>query len=267
MYDVAWSIGPSSQCPPRRRGMQLRELQRREHGVIIIGGGVAGFAAAAALQANGVHSWLLLEATCRTGGRIQAVDFGNPAVGRLRVELGASWLAGVAKGAPNPNPSPNHNSNPNRGRTNPLADLVTASGLKTVRVAGSSSNLSNWASFDARGRRTDGARARARVRTIVACVERASMQSKRDRSIAEATRACGWDAPREESVSRAMLWLTFAGDSGQRCGKWGRGEGRGEGWGEGRGEGSGTAPWLLCDSSAGGGTAVWLRADCDVIAM
>ena len=57
--------------------------------IIIIGGGIAGLAAANAL-ANSIHNVTILEASNRYGGRINTYDFGG-----YKADLGASWIHGI----------------------------------------------------------------------------------------------------------------------------------------------------------------------------
>ncbi|KAJ2951109.1 hypothetical protein O0L34_g5494 [Tuta absoluta] len=58
--------------------------------IIIIGGGMAGLAAANHLLQNGVKDFVILEARNRIGGRIISIPMKNH-----KVELGANWIHGV----------------------------------------------------------------------------------------------------------------------------------------------------------------------------
>src|SRR5579859_3272175 len=77
--------------------------------VIIIGAGVAGLAAAEALECQGVHA-TILEARDRIGGRINTVD---SRVGNLPVELGAEFI---------------------HGAKNDLWEVIRAAGLQTEEL-------------------------------------------------------------------------------------------------------------------------------------
>ncbi|KAD3641973.1 hypothetical protein E3N88_31197 [Mikania micrantha] len=99
--------------------------------VIVIGGGLAGIAAARALH-DASFQVLLLESRERIGGRVCTdYSFGFP------VDLGASWLHGVSK-------------------KNPLAPLIGKLGLPLYRTSGDNSvlydhDLESYALFDKDG--------------------------------------------------------------------------------------------------------------------
>ncbi|KAF3445039.1 hypothetical protein FNV43_RR14732 [Rhamnella rubrinervis] len=99
--------------------------------VIVIGGGVAGVAAARALH-DASFQVVLLESRDRLGGRVHTdYSFGFP------VDLGASWLHGVCK-------------------ENPLAPLIGRLGLPLYRTSGDNSvlydhDLESYALFDMDG--------------------------------------------------------------------------------------------------------------------
>ena len=63
--------------------------------VIIVGAGWAGMAAADHLARANV-SFVVLEASNRTGGRVHPLAFGDPTIWRGVVERGANWVSGVA---------------------------------------------------------------------------------------------------------------------------------------------------------------------------
>ncbi|KAG9132362.1 hypothetical protein Leryth_013027 [Lithospermum erythrorhizon] len=103
----------------------------RRPSVIVIGGGISGFAAAQVLQ-NASYKVLVLESRDRIGGRVHTdYSFGCP------VDMGASWLHGVCY-------------------ENPLAPLICRLGLKLYRTSGDNSvlydhDLESYALFDANG--------------------------------------------------------------------------------------------------------------------
>ncbi|CAI8596437.1 unnamed protein product [Vicia faba] len=105
--------------------------QERSPSVIVIGGGMAGIAAARALQDASIQV-VLLESRERLGGRIHTdYSFGFP------VDLGASWLHGVSK-------------------ENPLASVIGRLGLPLYRTSGDNSvlydhDLESYALFDKDG--------------------------------------------------------------------------------------------------------------------
>ncbi|KAJ6938845.1 hypothetical protein NC651_005315 [Populus alba x Populus x berolinensis] len=105
--------------------------QARSPSVIVIGGGIAGVAAARALH-DASFQVVLLESRDRLGGRVHTdFSFGFP------VDLGASWLHGVCK-------------------ENPLAPLIGRLGLPLYRTSGDNSvlydhDLESYALFDMDG--------------------------------------------------------------------------------------------------------------------
>lgn len=100
--------------------------------VIVIGGGIAGLAAARALH-DASFQVVVLESRDRIGGRVNTdYSFGFP------VDLGASWLHGVCK-------------------ENPLAPLIGRLGLPLYRTSGDNSvlydhDLESYALFDMDGK-------------------------------------------------------------------------------------------------------------------
>ncbi|GAU12612.1 hypothetical protein TSUD_132220 [Trifolium subterraneum] len=109
----------------------VSSVQERSPSVIVIGGGMAGIAAARALQ-DASFQVVLLESRERIGGRIHTdYSFGFP------VDLGASWLHGVSK-------------------ENPLASVIGRLGLPLYRTSGDNSvlydhDLESYALFDMDG--------------------------------------------------------------------------------------------------------------------
>ncbi|CAL0315858.1 unnamed protein product [Lupinus luteus] len=120
--------------PQLRRALcygNVARQQERSPSVIVIGGGMAGTAAARALQ-DASFQVVLLESRERLGGRIHTdYSFGFP------VDLGASWLHGVCK-------------------ENPLAPLIGKLGLPLYRTSEDNSvlydhDLESYALFDMDG--------------------------------------------------------------------------------------------------------------------
>lgn len=58
--------------------------------VLILGGGMAGIAAAKTLQENGISDFIILEGSHRLGGRVHSTLLGDK-----RIELGAAWIHGI----------------------------------------------------------------------------------------------------------------------------------------------------------------------------
>ncbi|XP_004303904.1 PREDICTED: probable polyamine oxidase 2 [Fragaria vesca subsp. vesca] len=130
----------SSTTPQLRRAACNSEVERRptlsgttpSPSVIVIGGGMAGIAAARALH-DASFQVVLLESRDRLGGRVHTdYSFGFP------IDLGASWLHGVCK-------------------ENPLAPLIGRLGLPLYRTSGDNSvlydhDLESYALFDMDGK-------------------------------------------------------------------------------------------------------------------
>lgn len=120
--------------PNSRKGLcyvNVDQQPRRSPSVIVIGGGMAGIAAARALH-DASFQVVLLESRDRIGGRIHTdYSFGFP------VDLGASWLHGVCN-------------------ENPLAPLIGRLGLPLYRTCEDNSvlydhDLESYALFDMEG--------------------------------------------------------------------------------------------------------------------
>ncbi|XP_050228327.1 polyamine oxidase 2-like [Mercurialis annua] len=117
-----------------RRGLCFSDADRSEASsrtVIVIGGGMAGIAAARTLH-DASFQVVLLESRDRLGGRVHTnYSFGFP------IDLGASWLHGVCQ-------------------ENPLAPLIGRLGLPLYRTSGDNSvlydhDLESYALFDMDG--------------------------------------------------------------------------------------------------------------------
>ncbi|XP_065852416.1 polyamine oxidase 2-like [Euphorbia lathyris] len=125
-----------SNRPQLNRGLCFSDSGMRQAAsptVIVIGGGMAGVAAARALH-DASFQVVLLESRDRLGGRVHTnYSFGFP------VDLGASWLHGVSK-------------------ENPLAPLIGRLGLPLYRTSGDNSvlydhDLESYSLFDMDGNR------------------------------------------------------------------------------------------------------------------
>lgn len=120
----------------QRRAMQpvlcsSKLNERSPPSIVVIGAGIAGLAAASALQKRRCKV-IVLESRNRVGGRIHT-DYSNG----YPVDMGASWLHGVCMG-------------------NPLAGLIGRLGLPLYRTSGDNSvlydhDLESYALFDMDG--------------------------------------------------------------------------------------------------------------------
>jgi monoamine oxidase len=161
--------------------------------VIIVGAGVAGVAAAQTLMANNI-SFIIVEASNRTGGRIHSSQFGHPDVAQIRIEVGANWIHGA-------------------GDNNPLWQIARTVGLKTNRVYGSTANISNYAVYDRNGELVPGPRLHKLVDEFTHafnCANYTAQHSKKDVSMSEALYACGWTY--KDLVSQSIEWEGTASD-------------------------------------------------------
>lgn len=84
-----------------------KKCELNKYDVIIIGGGIAGLAAADHFVKNGMQDFIILEARKRIGGRIVSIPLKNHSV-----ELGANYIHGVLG--------------------NPIFELATANGLVNI---------------------------------------------------------------------------------------------------------------------------------------
>jgi polyamine oxidase len=128
------STNKSNRQPRTEEGQPTIVRRRaRSPSVIVIGGGVAGLAAARSLHDASIQV-TVLESRDRLGGRVHTnYSFGFP------IDLGASWLHGVCK-------------------ENPLAPLIGKLGLPLYRTSGDNSvlydhDLESYALYDKDGKK------------------------------------------------------------------------------------------------------------------
>lgn len=146
--------------------------------VLVIGAGMAGLAAAAALRAADV-SVTVLEARLRTGGRIHT----STAWPDLPVDLGASWIHGVTG--------------------NPVTRLAAEAGARTVTTSHDSARLTIDAGLAALGAR-DAGEARSRALLDRALAWARDRAPDRDVSVAQALAAVVRPGP-PDPVAQAQL--------------------------------------------------------------
>lgn len=161
--------------------------------VIIVGAGMAGLGAAQVLLPKNV-SFTLLEATNRTGGRIQASEFGHPSVGRYIVEFGANWIHGA-------------------GASNPIWQVAQSIDLHTQLVPNSTADLGNYAVYDEHYKLVPPGRLGelvSKFRAAFQCANNTAMHSREDESVAQAFYNCGWQA--HDVVSETLEWEGTASD-------------------------------------------------------
>lgn len=173
--------------------------------VIVVGAGAAGIGAASTLRAAGLESYVVLEASQSSGGRVRTFRFGDaatPPTRQLWLEAGANWVsgAGLGSGARWPHKE-----------VNPLFSLALRLNMSMVQVPGSATNMTNWgaAGTDGKWADEDGAR-RERANKLKGCVSRISGTSRL--TAAAAAAACGWNFT--DGLDRALLWQLFTGETG-----------------------------------------------------
>jgi polyamine oxidase len=152
--------------------------------VIIIGAGMAGAAATKTLMEAGPLKVKVLEARNRIGGRVHPEHFGDPAIHRGVIELGANWIHGA-------------------GDNNPIWSLAKQTGLRGVHVIGGCANVSNYALFDRAGHQLSRQRSK-RIMDAVECINRTAQQPGPDMTEADALKKCSWQI--QDDLDAAMEW-------------------------------------------------------------
>jgi polyamine oxidase len=177
--------------------------------VIIIGAGWAGMGAADYLARHNFSSFLVLEASGRTGGRTHALPaFGHDSVGKFVVERGSNWVQSTLGGA-----GANTKAAPNV-RFNPMQLLAEKYKLHTTLIHGSTQNMSNYAAvYDADGVRADlDGSLRARANAAYDCLNVTAQSAGTALSVREALAGCGWNP--ESDVEWAVDWVLTVDDPG-----------------------------------------------------
>jgi polyamine oxidase len=97
--------------------------------VLVLGAGLAGAAAAAVLinQSNASLRVVMMDASSRIGGRVQAVTFGSPDVRLMMIERGANWIQGMRLDC----------TQRDVEHVNPMWEMKCASGLNGSLIPGS----------------------------------------------------------------------------------------------------------------------------------
>ena len=184
--------------------------------VIIVGAGWAGMAAADALARANV-SFLVLEASNRTGGRVKPLQFGDPAVWRGVVERGANWVSGVAPpGVTKGGAGGVAKGFENVPYENPIHALARKARLAMTRIAGSADgNMSAYdavftSSGDINGD-ADGAIRRA-ADAALDCVNQSwARHVSINATMREGLEWCGWRPHTEEEL--AVDWAMSGEDA------------------------------------------------------
>lgn len=164
--------------------------------VVVVGAGMAGVAAASVLAAANV-SFVVLEASNRTGGRIKAEPFGDSRVARISVETGANWIHGA-------------------GPQNPVRQLALAIRLQSALVAGGTSNLSNYVVYDDQGMRAPDSKVGPIVKKFnkaFDCCNSTSCCDWLDMPFSTAMQQCGWKTGQDGVVGDTLEWEGTASDS------------------------------------------------------
>jgi monoamine oxidase len=182
------------------------EFSAKDPDVIIIGAGWAGMAAADHLARANV-SFVVLEASNRTGGRSKAINFGNPSVGTFVFEQGSNWVCGDGAGKFGKHVPTVH--------TNPVLELAKQEGLRTTLIPGATDgNMSNYfAVFDEHGHAADPTGAlRRKANAALACLNKKGPDAKSKTTVRDGLEACGWSP--KTNAEWAMDWAAVSDESG-----------------------------------------------------
>eukprot|EP00040_Diaphanoeca_grandis_P021582 m.115129 g.115129 ORF g.115129 m.115129 type:complete len:529 (-) comp28399_c0_seq2:129-1715(-) len=157
--------------------------------VIVIGAGWAGMGAADTLARNGV-SFVILEATNRTGGRTHAINFGDSSIKNFVVEMGSNWVSGFGGGSAGNIPG----YPPKRFAVNPMQTLAEKNKLTRLLVPGGTNNMLNYKGvFTSDGEVTDKTKQlRIAANAAYDCANRTSIDSEVDMTLRVALDKCGW---------------------------------------------------------------------------
>ena len=186
--------------------------------VLIVGAGWAGMGAADHFARHNKNvTFKILEARGDTGGRTRAMAFGNDNApegpGKFIVERGSNWVCGVGGGA-----GGHKHVRPVAPdvKTNPMYDLQLKANLKTVKIWGSSQNMSNYGMiFGADGKDADpDAKLRDHANRALDCVNATAFNGKYNASVTvrQAMAACGWNPVSE--AEWAVDWAATVDDPG-----------------------------------------------------
>lgn len=167
--------------------------------VVVVGAGMAGVTAAGVLASAGNVSFVVLEATNRTGGRLIARQFGSPAVKQIVVEAGGNWVHGI-----------------DDRHLNPLWPLIKQTQLVAGVVPGSTSNLSLYAVYRSDGSRVSDAYLNAACAEFAraytcANVTGATLAPGADYDMHDGLVRCGW--VRTSELAQLLEWEGTASDA------------------------------------------------------
>eukprot|EP00746_Dinoflagellata_sp_MGD_P010152 gnl/MRDRNA2_/MRDRNA2_120884_c0_seq1.p1 gnl/MRDRNA2_/MRDRNA2_120884_c0~~gnl/MRDRNA2_/MRDRNA2_120884_c0_seq1.p1 ORF type:complete len:550 (-),score=89.79 gnl/MRDRNA2_/MRDRNA2_120884_c0_seq1:103-1539(-) len=167
--------------------------------------------AAADSLARANVSFLVLEASNRTGGRSRAVEFGNPSVGRFVFEQGSNWVSGAGGGS-----IPKGKGAPQSPAENPVFTLAKKEGIQMVRIPGSSNNMSNYyAVYDTKGVSADPVGAlRHWANSVYDCLNHtaSTLSSRKLWNAREGLKKCGWRPQTDEEWT--VDWALTVDDPG-----------------------------------------------------
>lgn len=159
--------------------------------VIVVGAGMSGLSAAAALERQGIE-FVVLEARNYTGGRMHSQLFGSPSVGEHYIEVCANWIQG--------------------GEPNPLLQAARRIGLRMAKEPGTDQNFSNYVEvFDSQGSPVDISNRSADLDYINTCVRNlAESTYPNDMTLRDALTQCNWVVGNE--VDAGLDFFSFQGE-------------------------------------------------------
>ncbi|CEJ92889.1 hypothetical protein VHEMI08516 [[Torrubiella] hemipterigena] len=167
--------------------------------VAILGGGMAGVAAAQALKNNSVTDFMILEYQNRLGGRVLHQNFGAKKDGSPYViEMGANWIQGLGHAG---------------GPENPIYTLAKKYGLKNTY-----SNYSSILTYNETGF-TDYSQLIEEYSTanekMAAAAGRLLINNEQDQTARAALALAGWNPKHSDMAAQAVEWFNFDWEDAQ----------------------------------------------------
>lgn len=174
--------------------------------VIVIGAGWSGMGVADQLERSKVSNFLILEATNRTGGRTEAIEFGNSSVGRFMFEVGSNWICGTPRSG-----GPTHKLQPVYEEA---LRVKKTQKFDITLIPGGTQNQSNYRSvYDRNGRSVDGdGNIRRKANAVMDCMNKTASHAKPDLTLRQAAIDCDWNPKTDAEL--AVDWGFLVDENG-----------------------------------------------------